>query len=320
MNQLFATVLLLVATVTSQAHAADEASKQAIDRGYTTIDRAEWERMASRGDAEAQYRLGVVLKQRRLEHGMDTLLQSPPPLLHDSQKSTEQEPGDEAWPDPFAEPQGDAEPKPMTREETEARFEEARWFRLAAEQGHLMAQLELHEIVRYREQKPVEALMWLLLADRDEQVALRAIKPLHYELARKDMSPEQISAAEQRARDWRPRCSACERVKPRCPCWPGGASQIVELHNTFGEDPDVELELCTFRSAAGNHRLVTHWTDWETLQSLAMMTEVNDAATFPSRACAELSLYGQRILPFGGAAAGCIADLEEAAALLGCSP
>jgi hypothetical protein len=93
----------------------------------------------------------------------------------------------------------------VLRDTTEA----ARWFRLSAEQGYGDAQFalgDMHHTGRGVRQDGVEAHMWLSLAarsfqdaeDRDRSVKARDV------VARR-MTPDQIAAAQRRARRWIPR-------------------------------------------------------------------------------------------------------------------
>jgi TPR repeat protein len=93
----------------------------------------------------------------------------------------------------------------VLRDETEA----ARWFRLSAEQGYGDAQFalgDMHHTGRGVRQDGVEAHMWLSLAaqsfqdteDRDRSVKAR-------DAVARQMTLEQIAAAQRRAPRWTPR-------------------------------------------------------------------------------------------------------------------
>jgi TPR repeat protein len=93
----------------------------------------------------------------------------------------------------------------VLRDETEA----ARWFRLSAEQGYGDAQFalgDMHHRGRGVRQDGVEAHMWLSLAaqsfqdpeDRERSVEAR-------DAVARQMTPDQIAAAQRRARRWMPR-------------------------------------------------------------------------------------------------------------------
>lgn len=324
-------VLLAVAAASSAGHAGDTEAGQVPAQGVDATGSVDWEQRARAGDAEAQYRLGLELERRRSEQAAEAMLGELPPAPEDGSADGEQALGNDAWPDPFAAVEDEPEPSPLTREEVEARFEEARWFRLAAEQGHPMAQFELHKIVLHRERNRVEALMWLLLASRNEQVAVRKIRPFHYEIAKEGMSPAQIREAERRAGEWKPRrpeppAPAVASSDARgCPCWPGGASEVVRFHKLSDQDPNLDFEECVLTSAGGEHRLETRWVDatgWEVDVTFAVRSEVGRASTGPGRACRKrhLSLQREAALPSAGAIAACVEELEKAAMQLGCSP
>ena len=82
-----------------------------------------------------------------------------------------------------------------------------RWYQKAAEQGHAVAQNNLGLMYAKGQGVPrnyVEAYMWFSLAaaQSDDQDAH------NLDLTEKRMTPEQIAAAQERARNWRPSSSS----------------------------------------------------------------------------------------------------------------
>ena len=204
------------------ARADFAAGKAAFDQGDFATAEREWRPLAEAGDAEAQYRLGNVLQAQRAAQDTEEFMD-----LFGATSQNEPAPGEpglaeEEWSDPFAEPAAGGVPAPLTRTETEAQHEEAKWFRRAAVQGHPLAQFELHNVVLYQERDRVEALMWLLLANRNER-AWRVVKSYHFDIAMEDMTPDEITEAKRRAEEWKPRLSTAQAKTVDAPTVaPGG--------------------------------------------------------------------------------------------------
>jgi TPR repeat protein len=80
----------------------------------------------------------------------------------------------------------------------------AEWYRRAAEKDNMLAQLRLAMLYRQGQgmpQDPVEAYLWASLAARDRKHLGNVATALR-EALEEDMTPAQVSQAEQLERDW----------------------------------------------------------------------------------------------------------------------
>ena len=85
--------------------------------------------------------------------------------------------------------------------------EAVRWYRLAADQGHARAQLNLGVKYRNGEGTPqdfVEAHMWANLAASQLSGEDRDLAVRHRDDLAAQMTPDQIAEAQRRAREWTP--------------------------------------------------------------------------------------------------------------------
>ena len=96
----------------------------------------------------------------------------------------------------------------MTAGVNEDYAEAARWYRLAAEQGHAPSQERLASLYNHGQGVPlnnVEAYKWMDLAVAHSQGREQEHHSFYRDIIGKEMTPEQISEAQRRACEWKPK-------------------------------------------------------------------------------------------------------------------